>query len=58
LASRLHDILGLDRVGIDVDDDEGHGPALVLWGRCHGVPGFQKEQRRRQDALADRGQVG
>jgi hypothetical protein len=24
LASRLHDILGLDRVGIDVDDDEGH----------------------------------
>jgi hypothetical protein len=32
--------------------------ALVLWDRRHRVPGFQKEQRRRQDALADCGQVG
>jgi len=34
------------------------GPALVLGDRGHGVPGFEKQQRRRQDALADRGQVG
>jgi hypothetical protein len=32
--------------------------ALVVRDRHNGVPGFQEEQRRRQDALADRGQVG
>jgi hypothetical protein len=34
------------------------GAALVLGDRPDGLPGLQEEQRRREDALADGGQVG